>query len=260
MTCGHLFNGIGGFALAAYWMGWENYMHCEIDPFCNRVMRHHFPKSIQHEDIRKTGFTVYRGSIDILTGGDPCQPNSQAGLRKGKDDDRYLWPEYLRAVKEGLPWWLVNENVSGSITNGILDQKISDLEAEGYTCWPPIVIPAGAAGAIHRRDRIWLVANAYGKRFQKRDTTAFSEKQAEGNVWNNSERLIKYGAETWDSSVSEILREADGLSEGLSANERNAGIKAMGNAIYPQVAFQIFKAIEQYDLQSAAADNGVDRI
>jgi DNA (cytosine-5)-methyltransferase 1 len=160
MKCAHLFNGIGGFALAAHWMGWENYMHCEIDPFCNRVMNKHFPNSIQHEDIRKTDFTSYRGTIDLLTGGWPCQPVSTAGKRLGKSDVRYLWPHNIRAIREIQPGWVVGENVRG-LTNwegGILfDEVQADLETEGYEVLP-FLLPAAGVNAPHRRDRIWFIA------------------------------------------------------------------------------------------------------
>jgi len=245
MKCGHLFNGIGGFALAAHWMGWENMMHCEVDPFCNKVMNYHFPNSIQHEDIRTTDFTIWRGRIDLITGGDPCQPHSGAGSRKGKDDDRYLWPEYLRAIKEIQPKWIVNENVPGSISNGVLDQKTIDLEATGYSWWPPFIIPAGATGALHRRDRVWLVAYANSQRQSECNFATVTKNKTQGDVRDYSERFTQYGPIIGSCSVGKILRAANGISEGLAAGQRNAGIKAMGNAIVPQVALQLFKAIEQ---------------
>jgi DNA (cytosine-5)-methyltransferase 1 len=102
-----IFNGIGGFQLAAAMMGWENTMSCEIDDFCNTITKYHFPNCIQHKDVRTTNFTIYRGLIDILTGGFPCQPYSNAGKRKGKEDERHLWPEMLRAIKEIQPGWVV---------------------------------------------------------------------------------------------------------------------------------------------------------
>jgi DNA (cytosine-5)-methyltransferase 1 len=100
MTHGSLFSGIGGFDLASEWMGWENIFHCEWNEFGQRVLKHHFPKSISYGDITTTDFTIHRGQIDILTGGFPCQPYSQAGKRLGKEDDRHLWPEMLRAIRE----------------------------------------------------------------------------------------------------------------------------------------------------------------
>ena len=106
-----LFEGIGGFSLAARWAGWETIAWCEWNEFGQRVLRHHFPEAIGHGDITKTDFTPYADTIDILTGGFPCQPYSLAGKRKGKDDERHLWPEMLRAIREIRPRWVVGENV-----------------------------------------------------------------------------------------------------------------------------------------------------
>lgn len=118
MRHGSLFSGIGGFDLAAEWMGWENVFHCEWNPFGQKVLKYHFPKAISYDDITKTDFTIHRGTIDILTGGFPCQPYSTAGLRKGKEDERHLWPEMLRAIREIQPRWVVGENVFGLISWG----------------------------------------------------------------------------------------------------------------------------------------------
>ena len=115
MTHGSLFSGIGGFDLAAQWLGWENIFHCEINPFCQIVLKYHFPNSIQHHDITKTDFTIYRGRIDVLTGGFPCQPFSVAGKQLGTEDDRHLWPEMLRVIREVAPEWIVGENVRGLV-------------------------------------------------------------------------------------------------------------------------------------------------
>lgn len=187
MNCAHLFNGIGGFAIAAHWMGWTNYMHCEIDPFCNKVMNHHFPNSIQHEDIRKTDFTSYRGTIDLITGGFPCQPYSTAGKRKGKDDERHLWPEMLRAIREIQPGWVVGENVRGLTNwNGglVFDEVQADLEAEGYEVLP-FLLPAAGVGAPHRRDRIWFVAYAHG--FRQLRSGICKEQQGRAKTISTSE-------------------------------------------------------------------------
>ena len=96
MRHGSLFSGIGGFDLAAEWMGWENIFHCEWNPFGQRVLKHYWPNAKSYHDITQTDFTIHRGAIDILTGGFPCQPFSLAGKRKGTDDERYLWHEMLR--------------------------------------------------------------------------------------------------------------------------------------------------------------------
>ena len=116
LTHGSLFSGIGGFDLAAEWMGWTNVFHCEINEFCTRILNHHFPNAEHYADITKTDFTPWRGRIDVLSGGFPCQPFSLAGQRKGADDDRYLWPQMLRAIREIQPSWVVGENVAGILT------------------------------------------------------------------------------------------------------------------------------------------------
>ncbi len=161
-----LFEGIGGFSLAARWMGWETVAWCEWDKNCQRVLKYHFPNAIPHDDITKTDFTRYAGQIDILTGGFPCQPYSTAGKRLGKEDDRHLWPEMLRAIREVRPRWVVGENVRGLVSwNGglVFDEVQTDLEAEGYEVLP-FILPACAVDAPHRRDRVWFVAfNANGR-------------------------------------------------------------------------------------------------
>lgn len=160
MKHGSLFSGIGGFDLAAQKMGWENVFHCEWNTFSKKILQYYWPTAISYGDIRKTDFTVHRGKIDIITGGFPCQPYSLAGKRLGKEDDRHLWPEMLRAIREIKPTWVVGENVYGLInwSGGLVFNEVqTDLEAEGYSV-QPIVLPACAVNAPHRRDRIWFVA------------------------------------------------------------------------------------------------------
>ena len=174
MTHGSLFSGIGGFDLAAEWMGWENIFHCEWNPFGQKVLKYHFPNAISYEDITKTDFTIHRGRIDILTGGFPCQPYSTAGKRLGKEDERHLWPEMLRAIREIQPRWVVGENVLGLVnwSGGLVFHEVqADLEAEGYEV-QPYVLPACAVNAPHRRDRVWFVAYASGNGHDAEPTTA----------------------------------------------------------------------------------------
>lgn len=186
ITHASLFSGIGGGELAAAWMGWRNVFHVEINPFGRKVLEYWFPESISYEDITKTDFTPWRGRVTVLTGGFPCQPFSLAGKRKGAEDDRYLWPQMLRAIREIQPAWVVGENVAGLTTmvqpgketdmgrsdsffgeshiyrteqHFTLADIIQSLEDIGYAV-QPFLIPACAVGAPHRRDRLWIVAHA----------------------------------------------------------------------------------------------------
>lgn len=162
MRHGSLFSGIGGFDLAAEWMGWENVFQCEKEEFCQRVLTFYWPKARLYGDIRKFDATVFRGTIGVLSGGFPCQPFSVAGKRKGTADDRYLWPEMCRVINEVRPRWVVGENVLGLLNWGrgmVFEQVQVDLEAAGYEVWS-YILPAAGVGAPHRRDRIWIVAYA----------------------------------------------------------------------------------------------------
>jgi len=166
MTHIGLFEGIGGFSLAARSMGWHTVAWCQWDKMCQRHLRYHFPEAEGFGDITKTDFTKYADKIDILTGGFPCQPFSQAGKRKGTADTRYLWPEMLRAIREIRPRWIVGENVRGLVNwDGglVFDTVQADLEAQGYEVLP-FLLPACAVDAPHRRDRIWFIAYSGGKR------------------------------------------------------------------------------------------------
>lgn len=153
-----LFSGIGGFALAVDW-AFEKAEHTfvEIDPFCQQVLKKHWPNSKIHEDI-KTFKADNLGRVDLLTGGFPCQPFSVAGEQRAQEDDRHLWPEMFRIIKECRPSWIIGENVAG-IVELALEQVCLDLESEGYEVWP-IIIPACAVNAPHRRDRVWIIGHS----------------------------------------------------------------------------------------------------
>ena len=203
MKHGSLFSGIGGFDLAAEWMGWENSFHCEWMPFPRKVLSYYFPNAISYEDITKTNFTVHRGSIDILTGGFPCQPYSSAGKRLGKEDERHLWPHMLRAISEIKPTYVVGENVRG-LTNwngGVVFEEVCvDLEGQGYEV-QPILLPACSVGAPHRRDRIWFVAYLNYSRLQK----TWSEQQtARIEQYRELDRPIENGIFKNATSTSNI--------------------------------------------------------
>lgn len=199
LTHASLFSGIGGAEIAAAWLGWENLFHCDINDFGRKVLGYWFPQSKEYNDIKTTDFTEWRGRVDVLTAGFPCQPFSMAGKRRGADDDRYLWPETLRAINEIRPAWFVGENVFGiasmvlpgeEVDMGrtddlfeegnlyrteqryVLDRICQDIEDAGYSV-QPCVIPACAVGALHRRDRVWFVA-------RRKDDRSFEDTERDG--------------------------------------------------------------------------------
>ena len=188
MTHASVFSGIGGPEVAAAMLGWKNLFHCEINPFGRKVLDYWFPDSKSYEDITKTDFREWRGRVDVLTGGFPCQPFSCAGKRRGAEDDRYLWPHMHRCINEIQPTWFIGENVAGILTmveqghvsevaseatlfgeedyihryehrgTFTLERICRDVEADGYEVFP-ILIPACSIGAPHRRDRVFIVGH-----------------------------------------------------------------------------------------------------
>jgi DNA (cytosine-5)-methyltransferase 1 len=226
MRHGSLFSGIGGFDLAAEWMGWENVFHCEWNEFGKKVLNYYWPNAISYHDITKTDFTIHRGNIDILTGGFPCQPYSAAGKRKGKEDDRHLWPEMLRAIREIQPRWVVGENVLGLVNwNGglVFNEVQADLEAEGYEV-QPFILPAASVNAPHRRDRVWFVAHRNSARLQEKraqqQATGIEQygkldgttQNTNGSGWDGIERKEEScEREQWDISA--------GNNERISTND-----------------------------------------
>ena len=293
MTHGSLFSGIGGFDLAAEWIGWENVFHCEWNPFCQKVLKYHFPKSISYNDITKTDFSIHKGNIDILTGGFPCQPYSTAGLRKGKSDDRHLFPQMLRAIKEIQPRWVIGENVRGLVSWGrglVFHEVCDDLEREGYEV-QPFLIPAASVNAPHKRERIWFIAYSNNKG-RNSEFRKVQKENGEISKWNNNaefsntnfqwdikdincirqewrmhkresknangQQFSKSNAQSfqqtnWNNfpTQSPLCNGDDGISNRLDSitfsKWRNESIKGGGNAIVPQVAYEIFKAIQQME-------------
>ena len=287
MTHASLFSGIGGFDLAAEWMGWDNRFHCEINPFCQRILKHYWPNAKTYTDIKQTDITIWRNRIDILTGGFPCQPYSAAGKRLGKEDERHLWPEMLRAIREIKPRYIFGENVGGLLTwnDGLVFEEVcTDLENEGYEV-QAFIIPACAKDAPHRRDRVWIVAHASSKPIKSRikQTRRISiEKWAKirskfkpiSEVWTSTntnvqrcqgwtvlrrtqeirpprvEFVERFVCRKWQNfpTQSPVCKRNDGFPNGLVditfSKWRSDSLKALGNAIVPQVVYEIFKAIE----------------
>ena len=322
LSHGSLFSGIGGFDLAAQWMGWDNIFQVEKDEWCRKVLAKNFPKTERFADIKDFTGYEYTNRIDIISGGFPCQPFSVAGQRKGKDDDRYLWKEMLRVIETIKPTYVVGENVTG-IIGLALDTVLSDLEAQDYTT-ETFIIPACSKNAWHRRDRVWIVAYANGIRWQdeqkesgqpvhNRNGNGEAKKQSRGQqqrrvgksssvfpnatssgTWMEEYRSSGQGREQANECEPKILRQENGktctkwinASGGdISTNTDNTGckeqreqftdgeelfapkcsswwetepgvgrvvdglsgrvdrLKGLGNAIVPQVAYEIFCAI-----------------
>jgi DNA (cytosine-5)-methyltransferase 1 len=218
MTHGSLFSGIGGFDLAAEWMGWENKFHCEWNEFGQKVLKYYWPEAESFSDITKTNFSKYANRIDILTGGFPCQPYSMAGKRKGKDDERHLWPEMLRAIREIKPRWIVGENVLGLVnwSGGLVFHEVqTDLEAQGYEVFP-YVLPAVSVNAPHRRDRVWFVAYSTSNRKTSNRSSRTTTKRRETIILSEDER--------WKSKTIQPI----GLCgmEGFVAHSKHSGSKS----------------------------------
>lgn len=286
-----LFSGIGGFALAADRVfGDVKHIFCDNEPFAQEVLKKHWPTAPILKDIRT--FTNARGKksrglpgvwqlaetsaresgVFILTGGFPCQPFSQAGRRKGEEDDRFLWPEMARVIKEFKPEWVIAENVRGLLTQGggvVFERVCTDLESLGYEV-QPIIIPAVAVGAPHRRDRVWFIAHRKGineERPERQGSIGGESEEASGDGDSNAQNSIskrsgrrlessrqvlgRKSAETkdarpsWETHWLEVATRLCRVDDGIPRRvDRNPRLKALGNAIVPQVAEEIMKAIK----------------
>jgi DNA (cytosine-5)-methyltransferase 1 len=285
MRHGSLFSGIGGFDLAAEWMGWENVFHCEWMEFPRKVLDYYFPNADSHIDICKTDFKKYEGTIDIISGGFPCQPFSTCWKRKGTDDERYLWGEMLRAIQEIKPTYVIAENVFGitNIDGGLVFEQVClDLETEGYEV-QPFIIPSASKNAPHRRDRFGLLptptalampttpteqrqsrceqrlfegvcdnGNATDSNGTNNQTQSQKRILGQENKRRQTRRFINGNTRTqWNAfpTQSPICGGDDGLPtelDGITFSKwRAESIKGYGNAIVPQVAYELFKIISK---------------
>lgn len=244
-----LFEGIGGFSLAARWMGWETIAWCEINPFCQKILKHHFPKAEAYGDITKTDFTRYANTIDIITGGFPCQDISLAN-NKGEGitgQKSGLWSEYARVIREVKPRYVVFENSPMLVVRGF-EKVLSDLSAMGYdTEWRMFF--ASEYGFPHHRKRIYGISYAPGIRSE-----SFIK---EGGILHKG--LYNFnkegGHQEQEINIPLPLKRFDSksnfgcvqFSDGFSKELDKDSIMAYGNAVVPAIPFSIFKAIEQYE-------------
>lgn len=255
MTHASICSGLDGPALAAAWLGWENLFHADINPFTNHILKYHYPHAACYTDIRQTDFSQWRGKIDVLSAGFPCQPFSVAGKRTGEDHDSYLWPETLRVVGEVRPRWFIGENVNGiasmvfpgeAVTLGlqadlfgagrevyertdryVIDRICCDLEQIGYEV-QPIAIPACAVGAPHERMRVFFLChdteNPVGVR---RDCCEPEEEPSQ-------RRQRKFGAGDNVRLRGAAGSTADGSDAGVeNAQGSKVGVYAVGDAPNP---------------------------
>ena len=267
MRHGSLFSGIGGFDYAAQLMNWENIFHCEWNPFCQNILKYYWPNAKSYNDIRDFNGLIYRGKIDILTGGFPCQPFSASGQRKGTEDNRYLWPQMLRIIGEIKPKWIVGENVIGLTNwNGglVFEQVCTDLENEGYEILP-VVLPATCIGANHQRERIWFIAYSRSEfrtnRIQPLNIRATSKRDEKKEVrcknWEFIEPASDFHTilERWVDKPKHDITD-DGIPERLDTTTISVedwveeSLKGAGNAIVPQLVYEIFKIIEHFNIHN----------
>lgn len=257
MKHGSLFSGIGGFELAAEWMGWDNVFHCEWNEFGKKVLKYYWPNAVSYDDITKTDFTIHRGQIDVLTGGFPCQDASiakQDGVgQRGLEGDRTgLWRHMVRAIREIKPRYIIAENVENILrTNNGRDFRtiLRELDGMGYNAeWR--VTRASEVGACHQRARCYLVGYSNSIRLQEGESffANVGKEALQGRRWVNG--TAGTVGVSWESEPVVSWLD-DGLPEWLGKKAfrgwRHKAIKAYGNAIVPQVAYQIFKAIEAYE-------------
>lgn len=235
-----LFAGIGGIALAAEWAGIETVAFCERDEFCQKVLKKHWShvpifddiRTLDKQKLQSRGVDV--GSIELISGGFPCQPYSVAGERRGKEDDRDLWPEMFRIIEEIKPTWVVGENVANFV-NMELDRTLFDLESIGYKT-RTFLLPASSVGATHRRYRVFVVANSNSEgwpRFLKSDTDTIQGGEKERFTKLRFDVDYNLGI----PHIPEDIRMDDGIPYRMDR------ARGLGNAVVPQQIYPIFKAI-----------------
>lgn len=234
-----LFSGIGGFALAASWAGFRTIGFSEIEPQACETLGREWPGVPNHGDIRTADLSCV-GHATVLTGGFPCQPYSKAGKKRGKGDDRHLWPAMLGVIEVVRPTWIIGENVPDLVSMGGADSALCDLENLGYST-QPFIIPACAVGTGHMRERLWLLAHAGSQGRKGLIANHGASRRAQTPHPKPRHEVIG----TWDGldRHSRGIRQGNGLSVSMARKE----IHGYGNAIVPQVVEPFFRWIAQIE-------------
>lgn len=228
-----LFSGIGGISLGLENAGMCTQAFCEIEPYCQNILKKHWPKIPIYKDIRTLNGKTFKGKIDLVCGGYPCQPFSCAGKRKGENDSRHLWPEMFRVIQESKPSWVIAENVRGHVFNGF-DTVAAQLESEGFTVWP-FLIPACAVGSPQKRERVWIISySASQGLLSAAQAGIHCRKTIPRPRHEQSQRFSKWHPEPG------VARVADGIPYRVDR------IKALGNSAIPQIAELIGITILEY--------------
>lgn len=281
LTHASVFSGIGGPEIAATMLGWDNVFHCEINEFGRKILEYWYPNSKSYEDITKTDFTEWRGRVNVLTGGFPCQPFSYAGQRRGENDDRYLWPYMFRCIDQIQPTWVVAENVAG-ITTMVEQGEVSpmesqeslfdevdavrryrlretftlqricdDLEGRGYEV-QPVLVPACAVGAPHRRDRVFIIGHRVATdSYERADRRAAREDEGKGR----EERIQERHEVREPHQPSEVRRESEGYASADTDNlGRGEWRSETDGREHDNLQAQVFGIAEGYGIGRPTAD------
>jgi len=253
-----LFSGIGGIDLAAHWAGMETVAFCEREPFPQKVLKKHWPNVPIYDDVctltaerlKEDGIIGSGRTIDIISAGYPCQPFSHAGERKGENDDRHLWPEVKRLLQETRPNWFVGENVAGHATLG-LDDVLDDLDDIGYTA-QPFIVPAAAIGALHRRDRVFIIAHTKREGWKGVLHPHFEPGKKQNTDWKTDALDAHRNSISWleqSSGEPSLFRSDDGFPDWLDRTLIISRLQALGNAVDPHQVYPIMAAIKAIDDQ-----------
>jgi DNA (cytosine-5)-methyltransferase 1 len=231
-----LFSGIGGFSLGLEATGgFETVAFCDVEEFPRKVLQKHWPDVKQYKDIKELTYEKLKAdgidTIDIITGGYPCQPFSVAGRKKGEKDPRHLWPEYFRLVKECRPTWVIGENVGGHIKLG-LDTVLENLESQGYAV-RTFSIPASAVGANHKRERVWIVAYSERNDNQRQISGVNGEEKKisrEHREDNSTTRKFSRTSSIWKTDNGNVEDTRRSLWQGSELQRQNENEIGEGNA------------------------------